>query len=87
MSAGVRPYAGIIIFAFQNDQSHPLFKKGDIVIAYNGKPVVNYDDLKTAYQADKNATVTFIRLQDDSFVEYQKPISDVDIVGFVGLTE
>lgn len=87
VSAGVRPYAGIIIFAFQNDQPHPLFKKGDIVIAYNGKPIINYDDLKSAYQADKNATITFIRLQDDCFVEYQKPISDVDIVGFVGLTE
>ncbi len=87
VSAGVRPYAGNIIFAFQNDQPHPFFEEGDIVIAYNGKPVVNYDDLKTAYQADKNATVTFIRLQDDRFVEYQKPISDVDIVGFVGLTE
>lgn len=87
VSAGIRPYAGIIIFAFQNDQPHPFFEKGDIVIAYNERPIVTYDDLKTAYQADKNATVTFIRLQDDRFVEYQKPISDVDIVGFVGLTE
>ncbi len=87
LSKGTREYSGVIIFAFKDNLAHPFFQEGDIIVGYNGKRVKTYDDFKKAYQANKNANVKFIRLINGAFEEFEKPISDIDIVGFLNLTE
>lgn len=87
VSKGKRTYAGVIIFGFKDDASHPYFRKGDIVTEYNGKPIKDYDAFKAAFKADETGTVTFLRLDGSSFDEIKKPIEQTDIVGFLDLTE
>lgn len=87
ISKGTLDYAGVIIFAMKDGLEHPFFKVGDIVTKYNDAGIVSYEDLKSEYQSDKNGTVTFLRLAGERFEEFTKPISDVDIIGFLELTE
>lgn len=87
VSKGERDYAGVIIFAFKDDASHPFFKIGDIVISYGGQTVKSYDDFSKAYKANPDAEVTYLRLENDRFAEYKTMIASTDIVGFLDLTE
>ena len=87
VSKGEREYAGVIIFAFKDNASHPFFKIGDIVISYGGQTVKSYDDLSKAYKANPDAEVTYLRLENDRFAEYKTKIEAVDIIGFLDLTE
>lgn len=87
VSKGERDYAGVIIFAFKDDASHPFFKIGDIVISYGGQTVKSYDDLSKAYKANPDAEVIYLRLENDRFVEYKTKIEAVDIIGFLDLAE
>lgn len=82
-----RQYAGILVFAIKDDAEHPVFKKGDIIIGYDGKPIKDLDEFKVAYKAYENGKVAFLRLADGNFVEHKKQIADTDIVGFLDLTE
>ena len=72
---------------FKDDLKHPFLEKGDILTRYGDRQVMNYDDFKAAYKADKTSEVTFLRLVNGRFVEHQEKISDTDIVGFGELTE
>lgn len=87
VSKGERDYAGVIIFAFKDDASHPFFKIGDIVISYGGQTVKSYDDFSKAYKTNPDGEVTYRRLDNDRFVEYKTKIEAVDIIGFLDLTE
>ncbi len=87
ISKSKREYRGIIIFAFKDDAKHPFFEVGDIIVGYNGNPIKNYEDFRTAYKADKSGEVEFLRLIDGRFDEIKRPISDTDIVGLLDLTE
>lgn len=87
VSDGEREYSGVLIFAFKDDLIHPLFQKGDIVIGYAGQQIKNYNDFKSAYQVDKTGKVTFLRMVDGKFDAFEHTIVDIDIVGFIELTE
>ena len=87
VSKGEREYAGVIIFAFKDNASHPFFKIGDIVISYGGQTVKSYDDFSKAYKTNPDGEVTYLRLDNDRFVEYKTKIEAVDIIGFLDLTE
>ncbi len=87
ISKSKRAYSGVIVYAFKDDAKHPFFEVGDIIIGYNGKPIKNYEDFRTAYKTDKSGEVEFLRLIDGRFDEMKRPISDTDIVGFLDLTE
>ena len=87
LSKGTREYSGVIIFAFKDNLAHPFFQEGDIIVGYNGKRVKTYDDFKKAYKTNDSATVKFIRLTNGAFEEFEKPIADTDIIGFLNLTE
>ena len=80
-------YAGVLVYAIKDDVEHPLFKKGDIITAYDEKPIKDHEELKAAYKINENGEVTFLRLTDGEFVEHKKQITDTDIVGFLDLTE
>lgn len=81
-------YAGVLVFTFQNVKEHPIFKIGDIIREYDGKKIKDLKDLSTAYKANDKASVKILRLDEGSLKEVIIPqIKDVDIVGFVGLTE
>ena len=87
ISKGTRTYGGVLIFAFKDDVEHPLFKKGDIVVAYNGQPVTNYAEFKSAYMTNMEGSVTFLRLANGAFEEITQSICHTDIVGFLELTQ
>ena len=87
VSKGEREYAGVIIFAFKDNMSHPFFKIGDIVNGYDGQTIKSYDDLTKAYKTNPGGEVTYLRLENDRFVEYKTKIEAVDIIGFLDLTE
>lgn len=87
LSKGNRPYAGILIFGFKDNATHPVLKAGDIIVAYNGKSVKNYNDLKTAFKQSENGTVQFIRLVDGKFIDKDYLWEETGIVGFIELTE
>lgn len=87
VSKGEREYAGVIIFAFKDNASHPFFKIGDIVVGYNGQIIKAYDDFSKAYKADPDGEVIYLRMEDGRFVEYKSKIEAVDITGFLDLTE
>ena len=53
-----------------------------------GMKIKNLQDLSTAYKANDKASVKILRLDEGSLKEVIIPqIKDVDVVGFVGLTE
>lgn len=87
VSKGEREYAGVIIFAFKDNMSHPFFKIGDIVNGYDGQTIKSYDDLTKAYKTNPDGEVTYLSLDNDRFVEYKTKIEAVDIIGFLDLTE
>ena len=87
LSKGNRPYAGILIFGFKDNATHPVLKAGDIVVGYNGKSVKNYNDLKAAFKQSENGTVQFIRLVDGKFIDKDYLWEETGIVGFIELTE
>ena len=87
LSKGNRPYAGILIFGFKDNATHPILKAGDIVVGYNGKSVKNYNDLKAAFKQSENGKVQFIRLVDGKFIDKDYLWEETGIVGFIELTE
>lgn len=87
LSKAERKYAGVIVFAFKDDAEHPFFKKGDIVIGYDGKAIKNYSEFNEAYKNNKSGEVVFLRNIDGHFEEFKEPITETDIVGFLELTE
>ena len=87
LSKGNRPYAGILIFGFKDNATHPVLKAGDIIVGYNGKSVKNYNDLKAAFKQSENGTVQFIRLVDGKFIDKDYLWEETGIVGFIELTE
>lgn len=88
MAKGKLDYAGVLIFAFQDVTEHSIFKIGDIIREYDGKKIKDLKDFSTAYKANDKASVKILRLDEGSLKEVMIPqIKDVDVVGFVGLTE
>jgi PDZ domain-containing secreted protein len=87
VSKGERDYAGVIVFAFKDNASHPFFKVGDIVTSYGGQTVKSYDDFSKAYKTNPDREVTYLRLENNRFAEYKTRIASTDIVGFLDLTE
>lgn len=87
VSKGEREYAGLLIFAFKDNMYHPFFKIGDIVNGYGGQTIKSYDDLVKAFKTNPDGEVTYLRLDNDRFVEYTTQIEAVDIIGFLDLTE
>ena len=87
VAKGKRGYAGIIVFAFKDDAVHPVLKVGDIIIAYAGTTIKNYDEMKAAFKEYGNAKVEFIRLNDGKFEENTFDWEETGIVGLLDLTE
>lgn len=88
VSNAKRDYAGVIIFAFKDNAEHPFFKRGDIVVDYNGNKIKNYEDFSVAYKSNKEGVVKFIRCNDAGrFDEIEEKIVNTDIIGFLELTE
>ncbi len=87
IAEGKREYSGVTIHAIYGDETHAIFKKGDIIIGYDGNEIKNLEELKTAYTTNDKGDITFLRLTDGKFVEHKKQITDTDIVGFLDLTE
>lgn len=87
VSKGKREYAGVVIFAFKDDASHPFFKLGDIVVGYDGKTIKSYDDFSAAFKANAQGVVTYLRLVEGRFEECQDQLEATDIIGFLDLTE
>lgn len=88
VSNGKRDYAGVIIFAFKDDVEHQFFKRGDIVVGYNGDKIKCYDDFSMAYKSNKEGIVNFLRLNDAGrFDDIEEKIVNTDIIGFLELTE
>jgi hypothetical protein len=81
-------YAGVLIYAFQDNLEHSIFKLGDIIIGYDGKKVKNMADLNAAFRINKYGSVKLLRLIDGNLKEIVLPqIKDTDVVGFGDLTE
>lgn len=81
-------YAGVLVFAFQDVTEHSIFKIGDVIREYDGKKIKDLKDLSTAYKANDKASVKILRLEKGGLKEVIIPqIKDIDVVGFVGLTE
>lgn len=87
VSKSERQYAGVIVFAFQNNMQHPFLKHGDIIVGYNGKLIKNYEELKNVYRIYDQGDIEFLRLVDDEFEVLKNKIEKIDIVGFLDLTE
>lgn len=87
VSRGKREYAGVLIFGFKDNATHPVLRTGDIIVGYNGKYVKNYNELKSAFKQSENGTVQFIRLMDGEFIEKDYLWEETGIVGFIELTE
>jgi hypothetical protein len=81
-------YAGVLIYAFQDNIEHSIFKLGDIIIGYDGKKVKKMADLNAAFRINKYGSVKLLRLIDGNLKEIVLPqIKDTDVVGFGDLTE
>jgi hypothetical protein len=81
-------YAGVIIYAFLDNLKHSIFEIGDIIVEYDGKKIKNLADLNTAYNINEVGDVKILRLDNGVFKEMSIPqIKDVDMVGFIDLTE
>jgi|GEM_PF-795572 len=88
VSKGRRKCAGVIVFAFKDEAIHPFLKKGDIIVGYNGKTIVLYDDFKAVYKNSKLGVVEVLRLVDGQFEELEFPqMENTEIVGFLDLVE
>jgi S1-C subfamily serine protease len=87
VSRAALPYAGVLIFAFKGDATHPFLQPGDIIVGYNGKQTKSYNDLKAAFKEDNTGTVTYLRLVDGDFEELTATWEETGIVGFLDLTE
>lgn len=81
------PYAGVIIFAFKDNATHPFFKEGDIVIEYDNQKVKSHKDLSTLYKRNTAGNVVFLRLNNGKFDRLENKMEKVNIVGFLELTE
>ena len=81
-------YAGVLVFAFQDNVEHSIFRIGDIIREYDGKKIKDLEDLNAAYRSNNAGSVKLLRLVNGNLEEITIPqIKDTDIVGFVGLTE
>ncbi len=88
LSKGKRSYAGVLIFGFKDDATHPQLRKGDIILKYNGKLLKTYDEFKAAYKENKEGTVVYQRLENGQFVNKKlEKLEATDILGFLELTE
>lgn len=81
------PYAGVLVFAFKDDSTHPFLQQGDIIVGYNGKQTKSYSDLNAAFKKDNSGTVTYLRLADGDFEQLTATWIETGIVGFLDLTE
>jgi hypothetical protein len=77
----------VLIFAFKDGAEHPIFKIGDIVVNYEGKAVTNYQELKSACSGNKEGVVTYLHLENGEFCQYSNKLQEIDIVGFLDITE
>ncbi|MBR5603949.1 MAG: TIR domain-containing protein [Bacteroidales bacterium] len=81
-------YAGVIIYAFLDNVRHSIFEIGDIIVEYDGKKIKNLEDLKIAYKLNEKGAVKILRHDNGVLKEVSiSQIQDVDMVGFVDLTE
>lgn len=87
LSKGKRDYRGTIIFGFKDNEEHPFLRQGDIIVGYDGQKIKTYDDLKTLYQNNKSGQIAFLRLEGGEFNSHTEQIANMDIVGFLELTE
>ena len=87
LSKAERKYAGVLVFAFKDDAIHPFFRKGDIVVGYEGKSIKNYDELKSARREKDGGVVEYLRLVDGNFEVLKNDLVESDIVGLLELTE
>lgn len=87
LSRGDLRYGGVLIFAFKDDATHPLFRVGDIVTEYNGRHITDYSSFRAAYQECRDGEVEFLRLEDGRLKAMSGRLEQSDIVGFLELTE
>ena len=87
VSKGLREYAGVLVFAFKDDQTHPVLKVGDIMIKYSNAPIVTYEDFRNAYKKKQSAEVTLLRLENGQFTTINTTLEQTDNIGFIELVE
>jgi hypothetical protein len=77
----------VVVYAFAEGATHPFFKVGDIIVAYDGQTIKNQETFGEVYRANRSGIVTFLRLVDGKFEIYDEPISNVEVVGFLDINE
>lgn len=87
VSESKREYAGVLVFAFKDAQTHPVLKVGDILVKYDNAPIVTYEDLRNAYKKDVFAEVTLLRIENGQFKTINTTLEKTDDIGFIELVE
>ena len=82
-----REYAGVLVFAFKDTQTHPVLKVGDILVKYDNAPIVTYEDLRNAYKKDVSVEVTLLRIENGQFKAMNTTLEKTDDIGFIELVE
>lgn len=79
-------YAGVILFAFKDNVSHPTLKVGDIIFSYDGKKIMSIEELGKAYSMNNAGRVKVYRLINGKLETVEIPqLTDVDIIGMLNL--
>lgn len=79
-------YAGVLVYAFKDNMSHPVLKVGDIIFDYGGKTIMSFDELKSEYALDNNKDAKVYRLTDGNLeVVGVGKLVESDIIGFLNL--
>ena len=87
VSESKREYAGVLVFAFKDAQTHPVLEVGDILVKYDNAPIVTYEDLRNAYKKDVSAEVTLLRIENGQFKTINTTLEKTDDIGFIELVE
>lgn len=87
VSESKREYAGVLVFAFKDAQTHPVLEVGDILVKYDNAPIVTYEDLRNAYEKDVSAEVTLLRIENGQFKTINTTLEKTDDIGFIELVE
>lgn len=87
VSESKREYAGVLVFAFKDAQTHPILEVGDILVKYDNAPIVTYEDLRNAYKKDVSAEVTLLRIENGQFKAMNTTLEKTDVIGFIELVE
>ena len=87
VSESKREYAGVLVFAFKDAQTHPVLKVGDILVKYDNAPIVTYEDVRNAYKKDVFAEVTLLRIENGQFKAINTTLEKTDDIGFIELVE